>query len=131
MKALVADHSATTRRVVIRALRVLGIQDVAEYADVGAAAAAPGNEYEVVVVEWSPSQDAALEFVSRLRQRAGAERTKVVVVSERDRRADIERAAAVGIQGYVLKPFETRVLIEQLAAAMQAGPGAPGNAEAA
>jgi DNA-binding NarL/FixJ family response regulator len=98
---------------------------------VGAAAAAPGNEYEVVVVEWSPSQDAALEFVSRLRQRAGAERTKVVVVSERDRRADIERAAAVGIQGYVLKPFETRVLIEQLAAAMQAGPGAPGNAEAA
>jgi len=37
------------------------------------------------------------------------------------RRSDLERALALGIQGYLLKPFETRVLVEQLAMAMQAG----------
>jgi DNA-binding NarL/FixJ family response regulator len=120
----VADRSATTRRVVRRALRVVGIQDVLEFADVGAAAAALTSDHRLVIVEWEPTGDGALDFISQLRQGSDGAGLRVFVLSERDQRPDIERAMALGIQGYMLKPFETRVLIEQLAAALHAGDGA-------
>jgi PleD family two-component response regulator len=121
VKALVADRSATTRRVVIRALRVVGVQDVLEFPDVNAAMTALAGDPEIVILEWTAAGDEALQAVSDLRSRESASRTKVIVMSERDRRSDLERALALGIQGYLLKPFETRVLVEQLAMAMQAG----------
>ena len=121
MKALVADRSATTRRVVIRALRVVGVQDVLEFSDVTAAMTALAGDPEFVILEWTAAGDEALQAVSDLRSRESGSRTKVIVMSERDRRSDLERALALGIQGYLLKPFETRVLVEQLAMAMQAG----------
>ena len=128
MKALVADRSATTRRVVIRALRVVGIQDVLEFADIPAAMAALQGDPDFVIVEWSTAGDAALDLVSDLRSRESGAHSKVIVMTERAGRPDLERALAFGIQGYVLKPFDTQLLIEQLAAAMQPGED---NAEAA
>ena len=124
MRALVADRSATQRRVVLRALRAVGIQESLEYAEPRAAVPALEGNPEIVVIEWHPADDEALGFIADLRAREGGDRTVVIVLSERDRREDIERALAAGIQGYVLKPYEARVLIEQLAAAIQAMPAA-------
>jgi DNA-binding response OmpR family regulator len=120
VKAIVADRSATTRRVVIRALRVVGVLDVLEFSDVTAATAALAGDPGIVILEWTATGDEALQAVSDLRSRESASGTMVIVMSERDCRSDLERALALGIQGYLLKPFETRMLIEQLATAMQA-----------
>ena len=121
MRALVADRSATTRRVVIRALRVVGVQDVLEFPDVHGAAPALAGAPDLVVIEWSATDDDALQLVTELRAREGGALARVILMSERDRRADLERAIALDIQGYLLKPFESRALIEQLAAALQPG----------
>ena len=128
MRALVADRSATTRRVVIRALRVVGVQDVLEFADLLHAKAALEGDPDLVIVEWTASGDEALQFVGDLRATETGANTRVIVMTERDRREDLERAMALGIQGYLLKPFETHVLVEQLAAGMAP---AEGSAEAA
>lgn len=124
MRALVADRSATTRRVVIRALRVVGVQDVLEFADLEHATPALEGNPDVVILEWSRSGDEALNLVTDLRSRDGGANARVIVITERDERADLERALALGIQGYLLKPFETRALIEQLAAALATGESA-------
>jgi PleD family two-component response regulator len=121
VKALVADRSATTRRMVIRALRVVGVSDVLEFADARSASPALEADPQFVVLEWNATDDEALKIIGDLRARESSAGTRVIVMSERDRRSDLDRAMALGIQGYVLKPFETRVLIEQLAAAMQTG----------
>ena len=120
MRALVADSSATTRRVLIRALRVVGVRDVMEFADSRSATPALAGSPELVVVEWRLTDDDALALVTDLRARENGGSGRVLVLSERSRRDDIERMAALGIQGYLLKPFETRVLIEQLSAVMEA-----------
>ena len=120
MRALVADRSATTRRIVIRCLRVLGVQDVLEFADPREAAHALPAEPDLIVLEWSPADDAALDFVREARAREGLA-PRIVVLSERDRRPDVERIVALDIQGYVIKPFDTQVLIEQLATVLQSG----------
>jgi DNA-binding NarL/FixJ family response regulator len=124
VRALVADRSATTRRVVIRALRVVGVHDVLEFADLHGATAALAGDPDIVVIDWSATDDAALQLITDLRARESGAHAKVIVLSERDRRSDLERAIALGIQGYVLKPLETQLLVEQLAAAMQTGENA-------
>ena len=138
MRALVADSSATTRRVLIRALRVVGVRDVMEFADSRSATPALAGSPELVVVEWRLTDDDALALVTDLRAREHGGSGRVLVLSERNRRDDIERMTALGIQGYLLKPFETRVLIEQLSAVMEtpmpeaeAGPDAGESAAAA
>lgn len=120
MRALVADSSATTRRVLIRALRVVGVRDVMEFADARTAAPALAGSPELVVVEWRLTDDDALALLTDLRARENGAGARVLVLSERNRRDDIERMTTLGIQGYLLKPFETRVLIEQLSAVMEA-----------
>ena len=121
MRALVADRSATTRRVVIRALRVVGVQDVLEFPDAHTATPALAGAPDLVVLEWSTSDDDALQLIGELRARDGGAQARVILLSERDRRPDLDRAIALDIQGYLLKPFEPRSLIELLAAAMQPG----------
>jgi len=129
VRALVADRSATTRRVVIRALRVVGVQDVLEFADLRGATASLAGDPDIVIVEWTTIDDDALQLITDLRAREGGATAKVIVMTERDRRPDLERAIALGIQGYVLKPIETQVLVEQLAVALR--PGESTAAEAA
>jgi DNA-binding response OmpR family regulator len=121
VRALVVDRSATTRRVVIRALRVVSVHDVLEFAGLEAAAPAVAADPDFLVLEWPAAGDDALRVISELRSRESGAQTRVIVMTERDRREDLERAMALGIQGYLLKPFETHVLIEQLAASMQTG----------
>jgi DNA-binding NarL/FixJ family response regulator len=121
VRALVADRSATTRRVVIRALRVVGIQDVLEFADLQHAKPALEADPDIIIVEWSAANDEALQLVTDVRAKETGSNARVIVMTERDRRDDLERALALGIQGYLLKPFETHVLVEQLAAAMATG----------
>jgi len=120
VRALVADRSATTRRVVIRALRTAGIVDALEFADPAAAVEALDTDPELVITGWEPADDVGLALVSAVRARDGGARVCVLVVTERDRRADVERALGLGIQGYVLKPVGARELGEQLAAALRA-----------
>ena len=130
MRALVADSSATTRRVLIRALRLVGVRDVMEFADSRSATASLAGEPDLLIVEWRLTDDDALSLITDLRARENGATPKVLVLSERDQRSDVERITALGIQAYLLKPFETRVLIEQLSAAMNAQtgePNAPGN----
>ena len=123
MRAIVADSSATTRRVLIRALRVVGVRDVMEFADSRSASPALAGDPDLVIVEWRLTDDDALVLITELRARGNGATPRVMVVSERDQRSDVERVAALGIQGYLLKPFETRVLIEQLASTMNAATG--------
>lgn len=130
MRALVAENSATTRRVLIRALRVVGVRDVLEFADARSATAALEGDPELLIAEWRLTDDDALALITDLRAREHGAFPKVIVVSERNRRSDIERVTALGIQAYVLKPFETRVLMEQLAMAMNTPTGEAGAAAA-
>lgn len=130
MRALVADRSATTRRVVIRALRTTGISDTLEFADYSGAADALESDPDVVVVGWDTADDTGLALVAKLRARDGGTRACVVVLTERDGREDVERALGLGVQGYVLKPVEARVLAEQLTAAMSAATNAPSEEQA-
>jgi DNA-binding response OmpR family regulator len=120
VRALVAERSATTRRVVIRAMREVGIVDTLEFADTASALPALDADPGLVVAGWDLADDAGLDLVTAVRARDGGARACVLVVTERDRREDVERALGLGIQGYVLKPVAARDLADQLTAALRA-----------
>lgn len=117
MKALVVDRSATTRRIALRALRAAGIPEALECASLEDAATALAEPLDLAIVEWV--DDDALRVLSELAAREG-EKPRIIVMSERDRREDVERVTALGIMGYVLKPVEARVLVGRIVAAIQA-----------
>jgi two-component system chemotaxis response regulator CheY len=127
MKCLIADASTVTRRAIAGALRPLGGPDLLEADTVEAACAACDDTVELVVAGWSENGFDGLELARRLRARGTPGAPRIVIVSPRNQRARVLEAAAIGIDAYVLRPFDPEFLrgrVERLLAPAAEGPAA-------
>lgn len=126
MKGLVVDPSATTTRILSRALRQVGCDDVAvasHLSDARALLAQSGANLAVVIIERDLSDGSGLDLVREIGSReapAAAPGPAIIVVSSRHARGDVEQAIAAGANGYILKPFTMETLLERIAPALSA-----------
>lgn len=114
---LVVDDSHVIRKVARRILEELDFQ-VSEAADGAEALGLCRSEMpSAILVDWRMPVMTGPEFVSRLRQEPGGAEPKVVFCSAEAEIARIREALELGADEYVIKPFDTEILVGKLIAA--------------
>lgn len=123
LKVLVADDSGTMRKIVIRSLNAVGVQDITEAAD--------GNEaldkfqqqpFDLVLSDWNMPGKTGLEFLKAVR--AGGSKTPFVLITTEAEKSRVLEAIQSGVSDYVVKPFEADALRAKLEKLVGASLGA-------
>jgi two-component system chemotaxis response regulator CheY len=123
MKALVVDDSLTIRRIVIKALSIVGINDAVEAGD-GAEAvkAAEGAQFDLILLDWNMPKMSGIDALRALRQ--AGNKTPVIMVTTEAEKSRVIEAIKTGANDYLIKPFSPDQLadkVKQLMAANASG----------
>lgn len=104
MKALIVDDSMTIRRIVIKALAIVGIEDTVEAVDgQDALAKLEGNEFDVILLDWNMPKLTGIETLQQLR--ANGNTTPVIMVTTEAEKSRVIEAIKAGANDYLIKPF--------------------------
>lgn len=120
MKALVVDDSLTIRRIVIKALSLVGISDATEAGD-GAEAvkAATETDFDLILLDWNMPKMSGIDALRTLRQ--AGKKTPVIMVTTEAEKSRVIEAIKTGANDYLIKPFSP----DQLAAKVKSVLGTP------
>ncbi|MBK9119091.1 MAG: response regulator [Phycisphaerales bacterium] len=111
MKALVVDDSMTIRRIVIKALAMVGIAEATEAADgTEAVKAAQTEQFDVILLDWNMPKMSGIDALRALRQ--AGNKTPVIMVTTEAEKLRVIEAIKSGANDYLIKPFSP----DQLAA---------------
>jgi two-component system chemotaxis response regulator CheY len=113
MKALVVDDSLTIRRIVIKALGIVGINDAVEAGD-GAEAvkAAEGDQFDLILLDWNMPKMSGIDALRALRQ--AGNKTPVIMVTTEAEKSRVIEAIKTGANDYLIKPFSPDQLAEKV-----------------
>ena len=119
MKCMVVSDSTTMRRILENALLAAGCEDVVVHSDGRVAAEAADESISAIVTDWGlPGMD-GVELVRLLRAREDCAGVRVLMVTSRNARTDVELALEAGVDGYLLKPFTADALRYKIDALLQ------------
>jgi two-component system chemotaxis response regulator CheY len=104
MKALVVDDSLTIRRIVIKALGMVGISEAAEAGDgVEALKAATEQDFDLILLDWNMPKMSGIDMLRALRQ--AGKKTPVIMVTTEAEKSRVIEAIKAGANDYLIKPF--------------------------
>ncbi|ASV75386.1 Chemotaxis regulator - transmits chemoreceptor signals to flagelllar motor components CheY [Thermogutta terrifontis] len=112
-KVLVADDSSTMRKIIIRSLQAVGVQEAVEAADGNEAIALfkPG-EYSLVLTDWNMPGRSGLEVIQAIR--AQDPNVPIIMVTTEAEKSRVLQAIQAGVSDYLVKPFTADTLREKL-----------------
>jgi two-component system chemotaxis response regulator CheY len=112
-KVLVADDSGTMRKIIIRSLNAVGIQDVVEAVDGQEAFTKFQSEvFDLVLTDWNMPNKNGLELVRDIRGEKST--VPVVMITTEGEKSRVMEAIQAGVSDYLLKPFTSDTLREKL-----------------
>jgi two-component system chemotaxis response regulator CheY len=114
MKCLCIDDSATMRRIVLNALKTIGITDVVEASDGKEALAKCDGSIGLVITDWNMPVMGGLELTKALRSNPATARIPILMITTRSVKDDIMQAVEAGVSSYILKPFTPQLLKEKI-----------------
>ncbi len=120
MKALVVDDSMTIRRIVIKALGMVGINETTEAGDGVEALEAVnrGGDFGLILLDWNMPKMSGIDTLRALRQAGNT--TPVIMVTTEAEKSRVIEAIKTGANDYLIKPFSP----DQLAAKVKNAIGA-------
>ncbi len=120
MKVLVVDDSRTMRRMIIKHLTQLGIDEVVEAGDGKQALSELLKVYkgkekiDLILTDWNMPTMTGLDFVKAVRQRTVLDKVPIIMITTNNTKADVVAAVGVGINNYITKPFTPDTLREKI-----------------
>ncbi len=113
LKVLVADDSGVMRKIIIRVLKSIGVEDIVEAVDGEDALAkfAPG-EFQLVLTDWNMPCKTGLDVIKGVRE-VDKDVCLIMITTEAEKRRVLE-AIQAGVSDYLAKPFEADTLREKL-----------------
>jgi two-component system chemotaxis response regulator CheY len=105
------------RRIVVNALKAVGITDVVEAGD-GREALGRASDADLVITDWNMPVMGGLELVQALRAAPATAKTPILMLTTRSVKDDIIAAMGAGVSNYVLKPFTPQILKEKIDSVM-------------
>lgn len=116
LRVLVADDNPVNLRVATRVLRDMGHSGVLVTDGEKALKALEAQSFDVVLMDVTMPQLDGVSTVGEMRKREklGARRTPVIMVTAFDMPSDRVRFMAAGADGYVAKPLERAALEAEL-----------------
>ncbi len=124
-KVLVIDDFKTMRKIVINALKTMGLENVTESEDAADALplieqAAKNNEpFELIVSDWNMPKMKGIELLKKVRENPSTQKTPFLLVTAEAEQANILEAVKLGVSNYVVKPFSPQVFAEKIQAVYQ------------
>ena len=107
---LIVDDSRVIRKVSRHILETLGFRvDEAEDGQQGLERCEPAMP-DVILLDWNMPVMTGIEFITKLRQREGGDKPKVVFCTTENDVAHIREAISAGADEYVMKPFDHETL---------------------
>ncbi len=112
-RVLVADDSSTMRKIILRSLQAVGVDDVTEAAD-GAEAVSlfQPNDFDMVLTDWNMPGKTGLEVVQEIRARDSE--VPIIMVTTEAEKGRVMQAIQAGVSDYLVKPFTADTLREKL-----------------
>ena len=115
LKFLIVDDFSTMRRIVRNSLKELGFTNVDEAEDgVAALNKLSSSHFDFVVSDWNMPNMTGIELLKAIRADANLKSLPVLMVTAEAKKENIDEAAELGANGYVLKPFTTATLEQKL-----------------
>jgi two-component system, chemotaxis family, chemotaxis protein CheY len=116
MRFLVVDDSATMRRIIKNQLKLLGFDQVVEAEDALAALATLEADFiDFLITDWAMPRMSGLSLVQKVRATRAGDKLPILMVTAIGREEEVRLAAAAGVDGYIVKPFEHATLKEKIA----------------
>jgi two-component system chemotaxis response regulator CheY len=120
MKALVVDDSMTIRRIVIKALGIVGINEATEAGDgLEAVKAVQAGSFDLILLDWNMPKMSGIDALRSIRQMGN--KTPVIMVTTEAEKSRVIEAIKTGANDYLIKPFSP----DQLAAKVKTIMGTP------
>lgn len=115
MKILVVEDSNTLRYIMTKMLKEFGYKDfhAVENAE-EALRLIQKNEYNLMFLDWNLPKMSGFDLLRQLRANEQYNELNIVMVTTIHERAKILKALKVGLQGYILKPLDSKVVLEKL-----------------
>ena len=112
---LVVDDFTTMRKIIKNLLRELGFTNISE-ADDGTTALPMLQKYEFdfLVTDWIMPRMQGIDLVKEIRKDPNLSSLPVLMVTAEANREHIVEAAKAGVNGYVVKPFTSKILKEKI-----------------
>ena len=119
LSILVVDDFATMRRIVKSQLNELGYTNVDE-ADDGATALPllQTGKYQFLITDWNMPTMSGLDLLKNVRANPSIMHIPVMMITAEAKKDNIIEAAKAGVNGYIVKPFNSKALKEKITAVL-------------
>ena len=115
IKILIVDDFSTMRRIIKNLLRDLGFENVNE-ADDGLTALPmlQSENYDFLLTDWNMPGMSGIDLLKKVRGDSKLKNMPVLLVTAEAKKEQIIEAAQAGVNGYIVKPFNSNTLKEKI-----------------
>lgn len=120
MRILVVDDQSSIRTLIKGLLRNVGVTDVVEASNGALALQRLRNSppFDLMICDWNMPEINGVELVRTVRSDPALFALRVLMLTSEHSRDSVLKAAALKIQGYVVKPFKPDLLIRSVKEAL-------------
>ncbi|MBZ6379202.1 hypothetical protein B5C34_08960 [Pacificimonas flava] len=115
IKVMVVDDQASMRAMIRRSLQDFGFKDVRDKGDASEALASVRDDrVHLIISDYNmPGMD-GIEFLGEVRKDPVIGKTVFIMLTGSAEKDVVQKAAALGVNNYVVKPFTPAVLKEKI-----------------
>ena len=115
IKVMVVDDQASMRAMIRRALQDIGFKDVRDSAGAAdALAAVKAERVHLIISDYNMPDIDGLQFLEAVRGDGVIGKTVFIMLTGSTDREIVQRAAALGVNNYLVKPFAPAALKEKI-----------------
>ena len=120
LKILVVDDSPTMRRILVNTVQKAGYSNIQEAVDgKDALAKLLAGDFDLLMTDWNMPNMNGLELVVAARAEDKLKSLPILMVTTRNMKEDIVNAIKMGVNGYIVKPFDAKTLNAKIQEIMQ------------
>jgi two-component system chemotaxis response regulator CheY len=113
IKVLIADDSGVMRKIIVRATKAAGVEDITEAVDgVDALKKFQEGAFDLVLTDWNMPNKSGLEVIQEIR--AAGSKVPIIMVTTEGEKANVLQAIQAGVSDYLTKPFEAADLAAKI-----------------
>ena len=115
LKILIVDDSPTMRRILVNTVVKAGYPDCKEAEDgKDALAKLMAGDFDLLMTDWNMPNMNGLELVAAVRLDDRLKSIPILMVTTRNMKEDIVNAIKSGVNGYIVKPFDAKTIINKI-----------------
>ena len=115
IKVMVVDDQASMRAMIRRSLQDLGFRDVRDKAGATEAlASVRGDRVHLIVSDYNMPDMDGLQFLEEVRKDPVIGKTVFIMLTGSSDRELVQKAASLGVNNYLVKPFAPQALKDKI-----------------